>query len=297
MSSESSRFVSIVSWEAPSRVEIEPLRRAVAEVGLDPNILRSMLPRNAFARARRYLEREHARIVRVVDDTDIELVVQFTEEVYVPSQTGNHLVYNQEAIVRIDKASGRVTGRNPQLVERLEKMLAAQIGHRTCSDITRLLKRLFRMKDSSQNTNALVPFNRGGYTYVVPHVGSAEQKIQTVETLLGRIGGRLCRLTLDLNHQRNAMEILGMIDSEMENRIGCIRAEIEQMLSDGVSKDRLSTGLQTVQSLSQHVDLFGQFLSERAGRMREELTEVARSLNERLTTVRLIEDGQDPTAR
>lgn len=285
MQPSESKKVSIVAWDLPQHIQFGVLQAQLQQHGFPAELLREMLPRNAFARIRQGLEREGQRIIRVVEEREDVLLVQFTKESHDTQQPDKPaLRYDPETVISIEKRTGLITCEVPELVEKISNLMGEAKRVRSRSDVTRLLKKIFALGVGSNQTGGrLFPFNHQGYTYFVPHTDSAEDLLNRVDQLLVGLGGKLKRLVLQLDQGKNAEEILGLVDLEMEARIRDLELELEERdLSTPTKtlKGVVESRLEAVQLLYGQLDLFGSFLSEKANGLADRLA----TLRDKLTT-------------
>jgi hypothetical protein len=124
----------VISWTCPAlAVKHLDLVAALADAGLDAAAARQILPRHAFARACKKLARD--RIIRPVDETGETVTFQFTQE----SRAGDRYEYTLETMLRLDKATGRVSCDRPGLATLAQELLDRAVEDRTGSDVTRLV--------------------------------------------------------------------------------------------------------------------------------------------------------------
>ena len=169
----------IVSWEVPAgfKIEAEVLRKAMSDAGLNSKMARDVCASNAFRRATH--EMKENRVIRKVKDENGFLYFQFTSE----HLKGGEYEYSKECVLRINKDSGVVSGQNPGLVSLAQNLVDEKIRFRYKTDITNILKRLFR------DHGDLFPICSNGGAYFVPqqHVGLCSQ----IQQMLQSIGAKL----------------------------------------------------------------------------------------------------------
>lgn len=274
--------VSVVSWTSPSTVPLVDLLEGMRLAKFDSRSIREMLPKNAFARIRHTLERHFGDLIRDIGTTGDEIVVQFTEEsVQGDLSDGTaRLDYRETARVRIGLKTWQVQGSDQSRVDVVQRLLIQTSSHRTRTDVTRLLKRFFRTGGTQQSH--LVPFTPSGYTYLVPHVADAIEKLNSAELLLRHIGGALRRVTFNLDRERNAQEVFDMLDQEMSMRVAELQAEVEGLLDAKADQDVLKRRVEASGLLSLHIQLMGQFLADRASSLQATLADVTKDIGARL---------------
>lgn len=157
---------------------------ALATAGLDIGALREILPRQAFTRACTKLEKD-----RVIDPApqhnlgDI-LAYQFSKR----AENGDEWKYDTEAIVHVNRDTGKVWCKDAALAEHIQGIVDAALGNRTANDITNLVQKIFR------KTGDLFPVRDQGGCYFVPfvHLGLVAQ----IEVFLKALGGHVNRFPI-----------------------------------------------------------------------------------------------------
>ena len=94
----------VITWTCSGvRTPHAALIAALRDSGLDESVARELAPRHAFARACTKLSEE--RIIRQVAEDAEAIRFQFTQE----SRHGDRFTYDFEALLTLDKKTGRVT--------------------------------------------------------------------------------------------------------------------------------------------------------------------------------------------
>ncbi len=175
----------VLSWSCTSvSVVYRVVLEALTTAGLDPASAGEMKPRNAFTRACRKLDKQ--RVIRVVHETAAVAQFQFTRE----RPRGGRYDYELEAILSLDKSTGKVSGEVLELAAQAQEELDKAIINRTGHDITLIVQRLFKAQAD------LFPLRDRGGVYFVPerHLPFVAQ----VETFLSQLGGKLQRLPVQM---------------------------------------------------------------------------------------------------
>ena len=146
----------IVAWSSRGiNLTRADLAAALQTAGFDPKLARALLPRHAWSRACHELNAN--RIIRLLNETDDDLTFQFTAE-----HRAERFEYREEAEVKVDKTSGRVSCDNVVIREDTQRLLDTAIDRRTGSDVTALIQRLFKAQAD------LFPIKQEGGVYFVP---------------------------------------------------------------------------------------------------------------------------------
>ena len=107
------------------------LTAALREAGLDESVARELAPRHAFTRACKALSED--RIIRQVAEDDGTITFQFTKE----SKVGEEFQYALEAMLTLDKETGKVSCATRTCREHAQRELDERITARTAGDVTR----------------------------------------------------------------------------------------------------------------------------------------------------------------
>jgi hypothetical protein len=170
----------VITWSCSGvAVRHADLVDALRATGLDESVARELAPRHAFARACQRLSEQ--RIIRPVAEDQHTVRFQFTQE----SRLGGRYEYALEAMLTLDKATGRVSCERPDLAERAQAELDRCLAARTGADVTRIVQRLFERHAD------LFPIRPQGGAYFTPaeHAGFVDR----AQGLLGRLGGQVLR--------------------------------------------------------------------------------------------------------
>jgi len=165
-------------FEAPYSTVLQALQAA----GFDPKQARVLCDRSAFIRATHALAA--GRLVRNVEETADRLRFQFTRE-WLDAQA-NRLAYDFEAVVTLDKSTGRISCPDAQLEALAMQEASRQVGVRRIADVRRLLARLIDANGDN------FPFADGVRFVPVQYVGFLDR----LEQLVRGLGGELQRVVV-----------------------------------------------------------------------------------------------------
>lgn len=171
----------IVTWNSPSdgtKTTFKDLVAALTSAGFDPKIARELAPVGAFHRATKQLAQE--RVIDVVREDKDEAVFQFSKKNWVEGSEEKEVKYSKEAYVKLDKSTGTITCKIPDLAARAQQELDRCMEERTTGDVTTIIKQLFTMNGE------LISLRKQGGVYIVlnEHRATADQ----VETFLVNLG-------------------------------------------------------------------------------------------------------------
>lgn len=176
----------IVTWDLKSmEIPLATIQTALRDAGLPEDSLGDLRPQTAFARAVKDL-RENRAIDRVKTDAKSDVVTfQFTRKSLDAANV--QIDFNYEATCTLNTSTGAIDCPNsPAIENHARTMFAHALAHRTTSDVTRLVQRLFEAHAD------LFPINpKKGVAYFVPEIHRSFSA--QMEDFLSALGGSLLR--------------------------------------------------------------------------------------------------------
>jgi hypothetical protein len=207
----------IVSWTAPSQIDLQALREALQAAGIDAKILREMLPRNAFARAARQLAEN--RVILQTGQEGQYLYFQFTRQIV--EEAERSVDFWKEAILRLNKATGEIDCHSApnladfeqsQLVDMVRRNVEAELSLRRGADITILVQRIFK-----RHVADLVSIREAGGAYFVP--ANQTHVTDTVQSILEKIGGRILRFGIGGGSTETSRSIADSLSQHLQGLV------------------------------------------------------------------------------
>jgi hypothetical protein len=260
----------LVFWSVRNvNVSCAQLTEQLEANGLDKKYAKGHNFRSAFIRALRNMEEK--RIIRLVEDTDIGLVYQFTAENRIEraENIDPRLQYDPETIVSIDKTKYRAnediraatTGR-ADIVEKVIQYFHQEKESYQSADVTRMVQRIF-----TDNAD-IVCMRRQGGVYFVP--SPFINLIERVSTLMASLGDA-CLDYLPLpDVQSSRATLKTAVTDEIDTAIDKLAEEIEIMgNADFITDKRVSHRIQQVQKLQQRIAQYTEIID--TSKMRTEL--------------------------
>jgi len=277
----------IISWDVASKTEVPftSLTAALEAAGFDPTAAREMTPRDAFSRAARRMA--DARIIRKVDETDAALRFQFTQEK--KSENGERLDYYFEAVLALDKKSGKVAcAERPELAEQAEKAIAWHASIRNNLDITRLIQKLF-----SANAD-LFPVRSQGGCYFVP--ATFRVFLEKVEKFVALIGASLRRFPVPAGYSPAAdRSVSESVEEGLEAMVDAHVAAIDEF--DGTTKDAtLGKMVERINCTRFKAEAYAEFLGEKKAEIEAVLAEARATLRKKIASLGKTVEVPEPSS-
>jgi len=172
----------IVTWGfTATKLSFDRVYAAMDKYNINRKLLRKRLARNAFARACHQMSEN--RDIRLLEETGTELQFQFTAAVLRSRQYD----FQKEAILSVDKKTGKITGDNPAMVQLAKSKMEACMDVLDASDMTALVQRMFMRAGNAD----LFPIRSQGGAYFVP--ARFEQFVAQTALLVRDLGGDFTR--------------------------------------------------------------------------------------------------------
>lgn len=176
----------IVTWDLRSQeIPLATIHDALRDSGLPEDSLGDLRPQTAFQRAVKDLKEGRA-IDRVKTDNKSAIVTfQFTRKSL--DEANLQIDFDYEATCTLDTSNGAIDCPNSPAIEaHARAMFAHALNHRTTSDVTRLVQRLF---ENHADLFAINP--KKGVAYFVPEIHRSFSA--QMEDFLSALGGSLLR--------------------------------------------------------------------------------------------------------
>ncbi|HEY1377754.1 MAG TPA: hypothetical protein VGF55_13225 [Gemmataceae bacterium] len=258
----------VISWTCPGiAVRHADVVAALRDAGLDESVARVLLPRHAFARACKKLA--HDRIIRPVSEDAEAITFQFTQE----SRVGDKYEYTLETMLRLEKATGKVRCDLAGLATLAQDLLDRAIDHRTGSDVTRLIQRLFdRHAD-------LFPVREAGGVYFVSQAHAAF--VDRVQQFLNRVNGRLARFPVPAGTPHGDRSVKDAVADGLATLIAEHREAVAGFGED-TRRDTLDRAAERIRLTRHKLEAYSTYLADARDRLADELAVAARELLARI---------------
>ena len=261
----------VITWTCPAKaVRHADLIAALRGADLDERVARTLAPRHAFARACRKLAK--ARVIRPLAETEGTITFQFTAE----SRAGDKFEYTLETLLVLDKKSGTVTCDLPGLATLAKDELDRCLVHRTGSDVTRVVQKLFDLQAD------LFPIREAGGCYFVPVVHLP--LVEKVETFLNRLNGRLGRFPVPAGTAEGDRSVREAVASGLAAVIAEYRSAVSGFDAD-TRKETLERAAEKIRRTRLKVEGYAEYLAGERGRLDRELTAAQTELRARVAAL------------
>jgi hypothetical protein len=258
----------VIAWGCPGvKVRHKDLVNALREAGLDESAARGLAPRHAFARACRQLSER--RIIRPVGEDARSIRFQFTSE----QLEGGRFRYDLEAVLALEKASGRVTCDLPELAALAQARLDDCLSCRNGGDVTRLLQRLF------ERNADLFPIRDKGGCYFCPAEHSAF--LDKVDRFVTGLGGALRRFPVPAGTARGDRSVKEAVASGIASLIQEHRDAVAGFGSD-TREATLERAAERIRLVRHKVSSYAAYLQGERERLELDLHDSAKELREKV---------------
>lgn len=265
-----SLFGELVCWSCNGvKVTYHTVIQALRDSGLDENVARKLLPRNAFKRACKSLSSN--RVIREVKELSsaTELVFQFTAE----KMGEGRFSYELEALVKINRDSGRVDCENADLKDRAQSLLDEAIEGRTGNDVTRIIQRLFE-----QNADLFPVRDRGGI-YFVPI--AFREFVDKIQTFMGKMNATLDRWPVPSGMAESKASVRDSITAGLDRAIEEHFAAIEQF-DDTTRASTFANHERNIQETQFRLEAYQALLEDRKEALEKSLEKARELLQARM---------------
>ncbi len=267
----------IVTWDLGSvELPVATVKQALTDAGLPEDSLGDLRTQTAFGRAIKDL-REGRAIDKVQTDNKTGIAVfQFTRKTLDAARLSLNFAF--EAKCCLDTKTGDITcSDSPEIESYARTMLARALTHRTTSDITRLVQRMFL---SHADLYAINP--KKGVAYFVPEEfrGFSAQ----IEDFLAALGGSLLRFPVPKGTEAGNRSVRDSVESGLL----ALSSELQEAVDAWGEKTRGSTmdnAVERWQIIKHKAEAYSEYLGDRQASLLATLAEQRRRLATRIDEV------------
>jgi hypothetical protein len=245
--------------------------------GLDKDVARQLLPRQAFARACEKLSKNRV-IDKLREDKD-DILFQFSKQYAEDDSTegGKQVGYRKEVKILLEKTTGKLACKDDRVREDAQKLLDQCMEERTTSDVSAIVVKLLK-----SNTD-IVPLANGAW-FVRPDETPFVDKVQS---FLQNLGRNLSRLSIPKGNKNNDHTIAQSVVKYVEGLLEGLRDRTEQ-LSLNTRAATSSTIAKERNEIRSKIGAFSSILGDYSTQLMEEAEEDDNQLRE--TLEKLAED-------
>jgi hypothetical protein len=203
----------IITWDPPTETSLTVMRTALKNAALEESLADELGPRAAFVRACNRMKED--RLIRLLDHDADYIYFQFTRERKdleeaaasdsADAETTNtepsvgpdnqkRLKYDFEAVVSVDKKTGKVGCKLPYLRQLAQTEFDAAVERRNGHDVGEVIRKAFKAHGD------LFPIRKGGAVYLV--LGEYVNVVDQVQQFLKEIGGYMPRYPIPAGSQQ-----------------------------------------------------------------------------------------------
>lgn len=262
----------IVTWELSGiNVRHATLVAALEVNGLDPKVAREICTTDAFRRAIHKLSDE--RVIRKLREDKDYIQFQFTKWANID---GERIDYNFEAVVTLDKSTGKITCDVPEIETRAQSALDASIENRTTGDVTRIVQRLF------ESDTDLFPIRKRGGAYLVVEEKAA--LCDKVDSFLKSINGELTQFSIVADNASCDKSIKETVASGLNGIATELRKKIEG-LSEKNTNTTLAKRAQEINELRYKLDGYAAYLDVAREELELEIDSLLELLENKIASI------------
>ena len=261
----------ILAWACPGlSVTHTALVAALEAADLEPGVARELAPRHAFARACRVLS--DRRIIRSVAEDATAIKFQFTQE----SRSDDRFEYTLETMLTLDKQTGAVSCELPGLASLAQDELDRCIAHRTGSDVSRIVQKLFERRAD------LFPIRPQGGAYFAPdcHAGFTDQ----IQAFLNRVGGRLLRFPVPAGTSEGDRSVTQAVAEGLAAMVAEHRAAVAQFGHD-TRDDTLQRAAEKIHTTKFKLAAYAEYLTGEKERLNAAIADAEWELRDKIEQI------------
>lgn len=244
---------------------------ALTEAGLDPKAAREFQPRNAWSRACRQLAKE--RIIDVVREDNEEALFQFSKRFLAAdaSEGGQEIQYRKEVKILLDKASGKLRCKDPDILQLAQRELDRCMQARTNGDVTAIAQRIF-------NAHAdLMPLPGAVGVYLVPI--AHRDFLRKVEKFLNVLGRKPHILPVPAGVEESDRTVQETVAEYLQSLIADHLAAVEGF-SESTRKGTFENAVERINETRVKVEAYALYLQDRKDELLAAVNDAREKLKE-----------------
>ena len=256
----------VVTWHMDSsEVHVSKVRSALASAGLEPDILKDLNNRSAFKRACKHLK-ENRSIDKVNEHKNGIIEFQLTKKT-IENAT---MRFDYETKIAIDITTGTIHCTDDEIRSKVTAMFNHAMQHRSSSDLTRLVQKLFK-----DNADLFSINPRKGVAYFVP--SQHQDFLERVSQFFSNCGGSIDRWPVPKGNTNGEASV----KKSVSNGISTLITELQDSVNDWDSdtrKDTMVRGYKKFKDIQHKIEAYTEYLKDSADELHIKLTEAKESL-------------------
>jgi len=258
----------VIAWGCSGvTVRHSGLIEALRDGGLDESAARELAPRHAFTRACKKLSER--RIIRQVAEDAHTLSFQFTSE----ERDGDRFRYDLEALLTLEKATGKVSCALAGLATLAQEALDDCIEARGGADVTRVIQRLF------ERNADLFPIRDHGGVYFVPAEHAAF--LDRVDRFVRRLNGTMRRFPVPAGTPHGDRSVREAVASGIASLVDEHRSAVESFGSD-TRPATVERAAERIKQTRYKLEAYAAYLGDERERLERGLAAASRLLRQRV---------------
>lgn len=248
---------------------------ALKDSNLDEKFAREFSNTQAFNRALSIMEKEE-RVIEVIRNDKDDVLFQFTK-----SRTANDaadgdemLEYFKEAKVLLNKFSGEILCKVPEIQERARTELDRCLQDRTTTDITTIVNRLFQSKAD------LIKFATGTYFVPKEHLPFVDK----VHKFMKALGRNIRRLSIPKGEGDNDATVQETMAKHFKDMLEELESDVEGF-SLTTRQGTVEGAVERINSNRAKIKAYGSYLHEKSEELLGKTDHLTRRLVEKLKTL------------
>ena len=262
----------IVCWSISDNGNVSYSRivDALKNNGLNEKLARELCHHFAFLRGAKKLQEN--RIIRELRADKTTIVFQFTSE----QLEGDAFRYDLEALLSLDKATGKVSCSIPELEQKAQELLNDASSNRTAADISRLIQGLFAGQAD------LFPIRKQGGAYFVP-VHQIDF-VDRIESFLKGIGGELTRFVLKTGTANGDKSVKRAVQDGIAAMIDDHLKSIDK-LGTSSRESTLEKEVQNIQTTKIKIEGYSLYLDAAKSELEDAIKDASEKLRQKIASL------------
>lgn len=271
----------IVAWELRNvSVRHADLVAALSDAGLESKEARKFIPQHAIRRALHKLS--ESRVVAKLSENSGSISFQFTKESVddglrlgsTPDE--KRLRYDFEAVLTLDKTTGRVECKDEGLAAIAQSRLDEAMDARTTADVTAIVQRLFK-----KNAD-LFPVRNAGGCYFCPE--AHRSFLEKIETFLARLNGKMSRFPVPRGTVHGNRSVQDAVAMGIDDAIDAHRKAIDGFTEDTRAKT-LERRAEQINATRFKAEAYSDLLAEEKERLDRMLAGLSETLKAKIDAI------------